>query len=55
MTKQDFEMIADTLTLFRGNGADELLEEMAEVFAQKLSNRNGRFNYSLFMARATGN
>lgn len=49
MNRRDFEMIAAILGAYRGMGADELIEDMAEGFALKLSERNDRFDRDRFM------
>lgn len=49
MSKQDYELIASILGQYRGLGADELLEDMANGFAIKFAERNDRFDYDRFM------
>lgn len=49
MNRKDFNLIAATLGEFRGLGADELLDEMAEVFARKLAFTNSLFDHERFI------
>ena len=54
MTRKDFELIAQTLAEYRGEGADEVLDALIQTFARKLSNTNVQFNYARFVATAKG-
>ena len=54
MTRKDFELIAQTLSEYRGEGADEVLDALTQTFARKLSNTNAQFNYARFVATAKG-
>lgn len=49
MNRKDFNLIAATLGEFRGMGADELLDEMAETFANKLAFTNAQFDHERFI------
>ena len=54
MTRKDFELIAQTLAEYRGEGADAVLDALTQTFARKLSNTNAQFNYARFVAAAKG-
>ena len=54
MTRKDLNLIAQTLAEYRGEGADEVLDAMIQMFARKLSNTNAQFNYARFVATAKG-